>query len=149
MDIQTIKALIDIVADERLAELSVADGSAVVEIRARNVVASPPTTPAMLKADATALEVQDLLPPPAPPAVVPKPRQIIAPMAGTFHRSPSAGGTPFVEVGHRVSDAAPVCVIEAMKMMNEVVADCEGTVRKILCADGEAVVAGQPLFDID
>lgn len=149
MDIQKIKTLIDIVADERLAELCVVDGATEIEIRARKPAAPAPLTPQEPKADTSAVQAQDLPSAPTPSAISQKARQIVAPMAGTFYRSPSAGGAPFVEVGHRVSDAAPVCIIEAMKMMNEVVADCEGTVREILCADGEAVVAGQPLFAID
>ena len=70
-------------------------------------------------------------------------------MVGTFYRSASPGSPPFAEIGKEVKEGEPICIIEAMKIMNEIEADKAGTVRELLCEDGQAVEFGQPLFIID
>ena len=70
-------------------------------------------------------------------------------MVGTYYRSSSPGGKPFVEIGSPVKEGEPICIIEAMKIMNEIEADKSGTVTKILCENGQAVEFGQPLFIIE
>ncbi|MFZ2651098.1 MAG: acetyl-CoA carboxylase biotin carboxyl carrier protein, partial [Burkholderiaceae bacterium] len=72
-----------------------------------------------------------------------------APMVGTFYRSASPGGKPLVEVGSMVKEGEPICIIEAMKIMNEIEADKAGTIKSILCENGQAVEFGQPLFVIE
>ncbi|MGZ5183948.1 MAG: acetyl-CoA carboxylase biotin carboxyl carrier protein, partial [Caldimonas sp.] len=72
-----------------------------------------------------------------------------SPMVGTFYRSASPGSDPFVEVGSVVKSGDPICIIEAMKIMNEIEADSAGTIREILCENGQAVEFGQPLFVIE
>ena len=70
-------------------------------------------------------------------------------MVGTFYRSASPGGKAFVELGDQIKTGQPVCIIEAMKIMNEIEADCEGKVVRLLCDNGEAVEFGQPLFIVE
>ena len=72
-----------------------------------------------------------------------------SPMVGTFYLAASPGGKPLVEVGASVKSGAPICIIEAMKIMNEIESDCAGKIKRILCENGQAVEFGQPLFVID
>jgi acetyl-CoA carboxylase biotin carboxyl carrier protein len=90
-------------------------------------------------------------PAPAEPAAAPVPagKTIKSPMVGTFYRAGSPGAKPFVEVGSVVKEGEPVCIIEAMKIMNEIEADCSGTITRILCENGQAVEYGQPLFIVE
>jgi acetyl-CoA carboxylase biotin carboxyl carrier protein len=80
---------------------------------------------------------------------VPAARFVKSPMVGTFYRSPSPGAKAFVDVGSVVKEGDPVCIIEAMKIMNEIESDLGGTVRRILCENGQAVEFGQPLFELE
>ena len=82
---------------------------------------------------------------PAAPAA----RVVKSPMVGTFYRAASPGAKPFVEVGSAVKEGDPVCIIEAMKIMNEIESDLAGTVTRILCENGQAVEFGQPLFELE
>jgi acetyl-CoA carboxylase biotin carboxyl carrier protein len=88
---------------------------------------------------------------PPPPAVakVETGHIIKSPMVGTFYRTASPGAEPFVEIGSVVKEGEPVCIIEAMKIMNEIEADSAGTIREILCENGQAVEFGQPLFIVE
>jgi acetyl-CoA carboxylase biotin carboxyl carrier protein len=83
----------------------------------------------------------------APPA--PTGHTVKSPMVGTFYRSSSPGAKPFVEVGSQVKEGDTVCIIEAMKILNEIEADKSGTITKLLCENGQAVEYGQPLFIIE
>ena len=87
-------------------------------------------------------------PAPAAPAE-PTGKTIKSPMVGTFYRSSSPGGKAFVELGQTVKEGQPVCIIEAMKIMNEIEADVGGRVTRILCENGQAVEFGQPLFVVE
>ncbi|WP_036231871.1 acetyl-CoA carboxylase biotin carboxyl carrier protein, partial [Methylibium sp. T29-B] len=91
---------------------------------------------------------------PAPAAAAPEPaaptgHSVKSPMVGTFYRSSSPGAKAFAEVGQEIKEGEPICIIEAMKIMNEIEADKSGTVTKILCENGQAVEFGQPLFIIE
>jgi acetyl-CoA carboxylase biotin carboxyl carrier protein len=83
----------------------------------------------------------------APPA--PTGNVVKSPMVGTFYRSASPGSDPFIQIGSTVKVGDPICIIEAMKIMNEIEADAAGTIREILCENGQAVEFGQPLFVIE
>ncbi|KPF42156.1 acetyl-CoA carboxylase biotin carboxyl carrier protein subunit, partial [beta proteobacterium AAP51] len=87
-------------------------------------------------------------PAPAAPAA-PEGKVIKSPMVGTFYRAASPGAKAFAELGDHVKVGQPVCIIEAMKIMNEIEADCEGKVLRILCENGQAVEFGQPLFIVE
>ncbi|MBE0549731.1 MAG: acetyl-CoA carboxylase biotin carboxyl carrier protein, partial [Rubrivivax sp.] len=85
---------------------------------------------------------------PAAPAE-PEGKVIKSPMVGTFYRAASPGAKAFVELGNEIREGDPVCIIEAMKIMNEIEADCAGRIKRILCENGQAVEFGQPLFIVE
>ncbi|HOL36919.1 MAG TPA: acetyl-CoA carboxylase biotin carboxyl carrier protein, partial [Rubrivivax sp.] len=110
--------------------------------------AVPVSLPAAPGAGAAALAAASLPAASAEPAV-PEGKVIKSPMVGTFYRSATPGGTPFVDVGDEIKEGQPVCIIEAMKIMNEIEADVSGRVARVLVDNGQAVEFGQPLFAIE
>jgi acetyl-CoA carboxylase biotin carboxyl carrier protein len=153
MDLRKLKTLIDLVSESNISELEIteADGKVrIVKAGTAAVVAAAPPPVAAAAAPAAA-------PAPAPAAAAPAPaapaepagKIIKSPMVGTFYRSSSPGGKPFVELGQTVKEGDPVCIIEAMKIMNEIEADVGGRVTRILCENGQAVEFGQPLFVLE
>ena len=151
MDLRKLKTLIDLVSESNISELEITEADGKVRIvksePAQPMMAShappPMPSPAMLAAQS----------PPAAAAPAAEPAEtghlVKSPMVGTFYRSSSPGGKSFVEVGSQVKEGEPVCIIEAMKIMNEIEADRTGTVTKILAENGQAVEFGQPLFVIE
>jgi len=147
MDLRKLKTLIDLVSESNISELEIAEADGKVRIvKAQGApFAAPSNTVHQVVAPATA-------PAAAPPASEPKAdtgHVVKSPMVGTFYRSASPGSAAFVEVGSVVKAGEPVCIIEAMKIMNEIEADSAGTIREILCENGQAVEFGQPLFIIE
>jgi acetyl-CoA carboxylase biotin carboxyl carrier protein len=148
MDLRKLKKLIDLVQESGIAELEITEGEEKVRIvKGGAVTFSPPEPAATPAAAATAA------PPPAaapPSAAGPEAGQeghvVKAPMVGTFYRSPSPDAKPFVEVGHSIKEGQTICIIEAMKLMNEIEADASGVVKAILVENGQPVEYGQPLF---
>jgi len=146
MDLRKLKKLIDLVQESGIAELEITEGEEKVKIvkgGGVSVSAAPP--PAALAAPPPAAAE------PRPPAPAePEPGQeghvVKAPMVGTFYRSPSPDAKPFVEVGQAVKEGDTICIIEAMKLMNEIEADAPGVVKAILVENGQPVEYGQPLF---
>ena len=145
MDLRKLKKLIDLVQESGIAELEITEGEEKVKIVKGGVVsvaAAQPVPIAAAPAAATA--------PPAAPATEPEPGQeghvVKAPMVGTFYRSPSPDAKVFVEVGQAVKEGDTICIIEAMKLMNEIEADASGAVKAILVENGQPVEYGQPLF---
>lgn len=145
MDLRKLKTLIDLVSDSDIAELEITEGDDKVKIvkfsQAAQAVAYVPEPAAPVAAAPAAPAVA------AAPAV-PKGHSVKAPMVGTFYRAPNPGATPFVEVGQSVKEGDPLCIIEAMKLLNEIEADKSGVVKEILVENGEPVEYGQPLFVI-
>ena len=148
MDLRKLKTLIDLVSDSNISELEITEAEGKVRIvkSAAAVAAGPIAAPAPAVVAAA--------PAAAAPAVAevptaPEGRIIKSPMVGTFYRSGSPGSTPFVEIGDAIKEGQPVCIIEAMKIMNEIEADCEGKLLRILCENGQAVEFGQPLFVVE
>ena len=149
MDLRKLKTLIDLVSESSISELEITEAEGKVRIVKAAVVAAPVAAPAMVAAPAVAAPVA-LAPaaaetPPAEPAG----KAIKSPMVGTFYRSASPGAKAFVDVGSEVKEGEPVCIIEAMKIMNEIEADCEGKIKQMLCENGQAVEFGQPLFIVE
>jgi len=147
MDLRKLKTLIDLVSDSNISELEIveADGKVrIVKGGGRNDVASGASIAAPAAAPEPALAVAAPIVPPEPTGHVVK-----SPMVGTFYRSASPGSEAFAQVGAVVKEGQPICIIEAMKIMNEIEADASGTVREILCENGQAVEFGQPLFVIE
>ena len=148
MDLRKLKTLIDLVSDSNVSELEITEAEGKVRI-VKGMVGMPmahyaPQPAMMAAAPAVAAAVE------APPAPVVSTEHVVkSPMVGTFYRSASPGAKPFVEVGDSIKAGETVCIVEAMKILNEIEADKSGTVRKILCENGQAVEYGQPLFVIE
>jgi acetyl-CoA carboxylase biotin carboxyl carrier protein len=152
MDLRKLKTLIDLVSESNISELEITEADGKVRI-----VKADPATPAhMYYAPAAPMPVTmgagtlapvTLAEPPAAP--VESGHTVKSPMVGTFYRSANPGSKPFVEVGDAIKEGEPICIIEAMKIMNEIEADKSGTVKRILCENGQAVEFGQPLFIIE
>src|SRR5690554_7065383 len=141
MDLRKLKTLIDLVSDSDIAELEITEGDDKVKIVKFSKAAQPV---AYMPEPATAPVAAAA---PAAPAAVAK-DAIKAPMVGTFYRAPNPGASPFVEVGQTVKEGDPLCIIEAMKLLNEIEADKSGVIQEILVENGEPVEYGQPLFVI-
>ena len=147
MDLRKLKKLIDLVQESGIAELEITEGEEKVKIVKGGVVSMSAAAPVSAAAPATAAEAR-----PSQPAAAaePPPGQeghvVKAPMVGTFYRSPSPDAKPFVEVGQAVKEGDTICIIEAMKLMNEIEADASGVVKAILVENGQPVEYGQPLF---
>jgi acetyl-CoA carboxylase biotin carboxyl carrier protein len=151
MDLRKLKTLIDLVSDSNVSELEITEAEGKVRIVKGGPAGAPqyqamaPTpAPAAVTAAAPATTATAE---PAPPAA-PASHVVKSPMVGTFYRSASPGAKAFVEVGSAVKEGDTICIIEAMKILNEIEADKTGTVTNILCANGQAVEYGQPMFEI-
>lgn len=151
MDLRKLKTLIDLVSESNISELEITEADGKVRI-----VKSDPNAVVMTAAPA----LQQAAPAPAAPAaaaaapvaaapVEPAGHTVKSPMVGTYYGAASPGAKAFVEVGTVVKEGQAICIIEAMKIMNEIEADKSGTVTKILCENGQAVEFGQPLFIIE
>src|SRR5512139_91220 len=152
MDLRKLKTLIELVESSGIAELEIQEGEERVRItRATTpgphaVMAQPPAV-APIVAGAGPLAAAGAPAPEAPPVPAePEGHVLKSPMVGTFYRSASPGAKPFVEVGDPVQAGDTLCIIEAMKLMNEIEADKSGTVKQILVENGQPVEFGQPLI---
>jgi len=152
MDLRKLKTLIDLVSESNVSELEITEAEGKVRI-----VKSAPTS-------AAAPVTYSMAPAPVAPAVVPVAEAVPAvaaapaepvghtvksPMVGTFYRASSPGAKPFVEIGDTIKEGETICIVEAMKILNEIEADKSGTVTKILVDNGQAVEYGQPLYVIE
>lgn len=155
MDLRKLKTLIDLVSESNVSELEITEAEGKVrivkggggQVQYAQVpqyapVPAPVTAPAPLAAPIEASAS------PAPEAAEAG-HKVKSPMVGTFYRSSSPGARAFVEVGDTVKEGDTICIIEAMKILNEIEADRAGTITRILCDNGQAVEFGQPLFIIE
>ena len=156
MDLRKLKTLIDLVSESNVSELEITEAEGKVRIvkgapmAAAPLAMAPVTTAVPMAAAAAAPPAPTADTPIAPaPAANPAEHVVKSPMVGTFYRSASPGAKAFVEVGSSIKQGDTVCIIEAMKILNEIEADKSGTVTKILCDNGQAVEYGQPLFIIE
>ncbi len=149
MDLRKLKKLIDLVQESGIAELEITEGEEKVKIVKGGAVTVAPG-PALAAApppERTAAPAAAPAAPSAPePQAAPEGHVVKAPMVGTFYRSPSPDAKPFAEVGQSVKEGDTVCIIEAMKLMNEIEADAGGVVKAILVENGQPVEYGQPLL---
>lgn len=145
MDLRKLKTLIDLVSESNVSELEITEaegkvrivkfmGAAPVVMQAPAMVAAAPVVAAVA---APAAPVEELG------------YSVKSPMVGTFYRSASPGAKAFVEIGSPVKEGDTICIIEAMKILNEIEADKSGTITAMLCVNGQAVEYGQPLFIIE
>jgi len=151
MDLRKLKTLIDLVSDSNVSELEITEAEGKVRIVKGGGAMVQGYAPAPVYAAPVAAPVAaGAVAAPAAPAVeVVAGHTVKSPMVGTFYRSASPGAKAFVEVGSVIKEGETVCIIEAMKILNEIEADKSGTVTRILCENGQAVEFGQPLFIIE
>ena len=153
MDIRKVKKLIELLEESGISEIEISEGEESVRISrypqpgtvtiapAPMAAASPPA------AAPTTVPTAETAPPPPPPAS--RGQQVTAPMVGTFYSGPAPGAKPFVEIGSEVKPGDTLCVIEAMKMMNQIESEFAGRVVSVLVDNGSPVEFGQPLFVIE
>jgi len=151
MDLRKLKTLIDLVSESNISELEIAEADGKVRIvKASGAApAHPPMASTMVHSIPAPTAGAPATPSPVAEPKVETGHIIKSPMVGTFYRSSSPGAASFVDVGSVIKAGEPVCIIEAMKIMNEIEADSAGTIRKILCENVQAVEFGQPLFVIE
>ncbi len=156
MDIRKVKKLIELLEESGIAEIEITEGEESVRISRYGGSAPPiPQTAAPAAVPAAAAAAAAPASTAAAPATtpggkeIPPGHQVKAPMVGTFYRSSSPGAKSFVEVGQSVKEGDTLCIIEAMKMMNQIEADKPGTIKAILADNGDPVEFGQPLFVIE
>ncbi|GGC82346.1 acetyl-CoA carboxylase biotin carboxyl carrier protein [Undibacterium terreum] len=151
MDLRKLKTLIDLVAESDIAELEVTEGEGKVRIVKTSAI--PQNQVVMMQPQG----MQQAMPAAAPVAAAPvapaapaapEGHIVKSPMVGTFYRSSAPGASPFVEVGSSVKSGDTLCIIEAMKLLNEIDSDTTGVVKQILVENGQPVEYGQPLFVI-
>ena len=149
MDLRKLKKLIDLVQESGIAELEITEGEEKVKIVKGGVVVAAAAPAPVASHPAPAPAPMGGVPA-AAPAAEPEPGSeghvVKAPMVGTFYRSASPDAKPFVEVGQAVKEGDTICIIEAMKLMNEIEADASGVVKAILVENGQPVEYGQALF---
>lgn len=148
MDLRKLKKLIDLVQDSGIAELEISTGEE--RVRITRTTASAPIHHAPPPSQAPALAAPEVASNATPPQEASQPEGHIvrSPMVGTFYRAPAPGAKPFVEVGQVVRPGDTLCIIEAMKLMNEIEADRGGVIKAILVENGQPVEYGEPLFII-
>jgi|SRR6187549_3836841 len=154
MDLRKLKKLIDLVQESGIGEIEITEGEEKVRISrqaaaAPMMVASPPMQHVALGAPMAGAPGAEAAAAPAAAPAEPKGHTLKSPMVGTFYRAPSPGAPSFVEVGQSVSKGQTLCIIEAMKLLNEIESDVAGTVKSILVENGQPVEYGQPLFLIE
>jgi len=151
MDLRKLKKLIDLVQESGIGEIEITEGEEKVRISRHGapgpvMMAPQPMQHVSLGGPATAAALEGA---PAAAPAEPKGHTLKSPMVGTFYRAPSPGAPSFVEVGQTVSKGQTLCIIEAMKLLNEIESDVAGTVKAILVENGQPVEYGQPLFLIE
>jgi len=146
MDLRKLKTLIDLVSESNVSELEITEAEGKIRIVKSSAAPLVMPQPAVAMVVAPAAVVTA---PVVPVADAPTGHAVKSPMVGTFYRSASPGAKPFIEVGSVVKEGQTICIIEAMKILNEIEADKSGTITRILCESGQAVEYGQPLFMIE
>ena len=149
MDLRKLKKLIDLVEESGIAELEITEGEEKVRISRNNSANAPVSasvTPVAVAPPASAAGAAPAAGEPAPPQA--EGHVLKSPMVGTYYRAPSPGAKAFVEVGQTVNEGDTVCIIEAMKLLNEIEADRSGVIKAILVENGQPVEYGHPLMVI-
>ena len=146
MDLRKLKTLIDLVSESNVSELEITEAEGKVRI------VKSSGAPVVMQQPAMAAPAAPVAAAPAPVAIEPAApvgHSVKSPMVGTFYRSASPGAAAFAEVGKVVKEGDTICIIEAMKILNEIEADKSGTITRVLAEDGQAVEYGQSLFLIE
>lgn len=156
MDLRKLKTLIDLVSESNISELEITEAEGKVRIvKAAAPAATAPMMAYAMAPGAAAAGATAEAPRGAAPAApveaepVETGQLVTSPMVGTFYRASSPGGKPLAEIGQNIKESDPICIIEAMKIMNEIEAGHSGTITKVLVENGQPVEFGQPLFVIE
>jgi acetyl-CoA carboxylase biotin carboxyl carrier protein len=161
MDLRKLKTLIDLVSDSNVTELEITEAEGKVRIvkgatpsgnqvlTQQVLMPAAPTVQAAPLAAPSAIEIADAAAVTAAAEVAAAGHTVKSPMVGTFYRSSSPGAAPFVQVGDTVKEGDTLCIIEAMKILNEIESDKSGTVKQVLCENGQAVEYGQAMYVIE
>lgn len=156
MDLRKLKTLIDLVSESNVSELEITEAEGKVRIvksapaAVAQVVAMAPAPAPVAAAPATPSDAPVAMPVTSAPVAAAASGHIVkSPMVGTFYRSSSPGAKPFAEVGQTIKEGETICIVEAMKILNEIEADKSGTITQVLVENGQAVEYGQPLFVIE
>jgi len=151
MDLRKLKTLIDLVSESNVSELEITEAEGKVRIVKSGGMPMVMQAPMAMMPAQVAAPAAGVPAAPAEPAApaAPAGHAVKSPMVGTFYRSSSPGAKAYVEVGSQVKEGETICIIEAMKILNEIEADKSGTITRILCENGQAVEYGQPLFMIE
>jgi acetyl-CoA carboxylase biotin carboxyl carrier protein len=146
---EEIEELIRLVEESSISELEICEGRRKVRISKAhtNSGSAPAANPA--HSSASAPQPSEAAAPSAPAELASNLKEIVSPMVGTFYRAPAPDADPFIEIGVPVEIGQTVCIVEAMKLMNEIGADVRGTIRDILVENGQPVEFGQPLFLVE
>lgn len=149
MNIKEIREILELLKGTDVSELEVIRGENVLKVR-RGSPSEARTIPSVLPPPAgpPPPPAAEPAPPPKPESRKPTAKEIVSPIVGTFYRAPAPDATPFVEVGTRVTKGQVLCIVEAMKIMNQIESDTSGTVVAILVENAQPVAYGQPLFHI-
>lgn len=148
MDLRKLKTLIDLVSESNVSELEITEAEGKVRIVKSSGAPMMMYQPAPAMMAAPTMSAPAAAAAPEAPAV-PTGHSVKSPMVGTFYRASSPGAKPFAEIGSPIKEGETICIIEAMKILNEIEADKSGTITKILLENGQAVEYGQPLFIIE
>jgi acetyl-CoA carboxylase biotin carboxyl carrier protein len=151
MDLRKLKKLIDLVQESGIGEIEITEGEEKVRISRQGAAGAPimMAAPSMQPMAMPASAAPAAAPAAAPPPAEPTGHIVKSPMVGTFYRAPSPGAPSFAEIGTQVTKGQTICIIEAMKLLNEIAADATGTVKSILVENGQPVEYGQGLFVIE
>ena len=155
MDLRKLKKLIELVEESGIGELEITEGEEKVRIsKSGSIVQSYVNSPAMLQAAhvtplAATQEIESAVKETAAKETLPEGHMVKSPMVGTFYRSSAPGANAFVEVGQSVKEGDTLCIIEAMKLLNEIESDKTGVIKTILIENGQPVEYGEPLFEIE
>jgi acetyl-CoA carboxylase biotin carboxyl carrier protein len=150
MDLRKLKTLVDLVSESNISELEITEAEGKVRI-VKSAPAGVPMQPYMVPmspppAGATVVEAAV---PAAAPAAAPVGKIIKSPMVGTFYRASAPGAKPFVDIGDTVKQGQAVCIVEAMKILNEIESEVDGVIKHVLVENGQAVEYGQALFELE
>ena len=144
MDIRKVKKLIELLEESDIAEIEIHEGEESVRINRYSAQSAP-----LAPAPAPAVAAPEPAAAPAAEPEEPSGHVVKAPMVGTYYASSTPGGKAFVDRGDRVSEGDTLCIIEAMKILNQIEADCSGTIKSVLVENGQPVEFGQPLFIVE
>ena len=150
MDLRKLKTLIDLVSESNISELEITEAEGKVRIVKASAAAAQAPMMMMAPAPVPAMAASPLAAAPAPAAEPEETGHVVkSPMVGTFYRASSPGAKSLADIGQPIKEGESICIIEAMKIMNEIESDKSGTVVKVLVQNGQAVEFGQPLFIVE